>query len=179
MSNPAIRYGILGGISLILYFVFLYVVDPSLFLNPWLQWGSVVLYGACMYQAALDDAKISGFGRPFREMTRTPFLTFVLMCVAYWLFYYSLHLYDKSMIVLQLDKTIAYLQAQINSGVGDPSRANDLRIQIAELEKMKANPVQPLAPVLAQMGQGFIGGFMLSALIIAVLRRPSESAPQA
>jgi len=170
MKNSAIRYGLLGAAAVVCYFALLYFARKEQFLNPWLQWASLVLYVFFMYRAAREDCAAHGTDRDFREIARTPFVVFLLINLGYWLFYYGLHLADKSLIVLELDANIQYLQQQINAGTGDPSRSNELRIQIADLEKYKADPQQALGPVIAQMAQGALGGFALSASIAAILR---------
>lgn len=171
MQAPSVRLGILGGIAVVFYFSILYFSNKALFLNPGLQWGALVIYLAFMYQAAVADCKLHGTERDFRELVRTPFLVFLLINFAYYLFFYTLHLADKSLIVMELDANIKMLQAQIQAGTGDPVEANNLRLQIADLEKIKAAPTQPLGPVLMQMAQGAIGGFGLAAVIAAILRR--------
>ena len=171
MQAPSVRLGILGGIAVVFYFAILYFSNKALFLNPGLQWSALVIYLVFMYQAAVADCKLHGAERDFRELVRTPFLVFLLINFAYYLFFYALHLADKSLIVMELDANIQMLQAQIQAGTGDPVEANNLRLQIADLEKIKAAPNQPLGPVLMQMAQGAIGGFGLAAVIAAILRR--------
>jgi hypothetical protein len=170
-KSPEIRYGLLGGVAVVLFFGLMYAVRKELFLNPWIQWGSLILYLVFMYQAAREDVAQNGAGREFREIVRTPFVVFILINLGYWLFFYGIHLADKSLIVMELDKIIQMTQQQISDGTGDPARANDLRLQVAEFEKMRANPIEPLGPVLAQMAKGALGGFALAAGIAALLRR--------
>lgn len=104
-------------------------------------------------------------------MLRTPFLVFILINLAYWLFYYGLHLFDKNLIVLELDANIRMLQSELSAGTGDPSTAHDLRLQIDQMEMLRRQPMQPLGPVLLQMAQGAIGGFALAAIIVSLNRR--------
>jgi hypothetical protein len=170
IKSPGFRYGILGGLAVIFFFALLYYGRKELFINPWFQWGSLLIYLIFMYQAAREDCAEFGADRDFRAVVRTPFMVFLLINLAYWLFYYAIHLADKSMIVMELDKAITMLQQQVLAGAGDPDKANDIRQQIAQMEKMKANPVEPLGPVLAQMAQGAVGGFGLAAGIAALIR---------
>jgi hypothetical protein len=171
MQSPGVRYGILGGIAVVFYFAILYFSNKALFLNPGFQWGSLVIYLLFMYRAAVEDCAANGATRDFSILVRTPFITFLLVNVAYYLFFYAIHLADKSLIVMELDANIKMLQAQIQAGTGDPVQANELRLQIADLEKLKVDPHQALGPVILQMAQGAIGGFGLSASIAAILRR--------
>lgn len=171
MKSPGIRYGLLGGAVVVFYFALLYFAKKELFLNPWLQWGAMLLYIVFMFKAAQEDTARPDGPRDFRNISRTPFLVFLLINLAYWLFFYGIHLGDTSLIVMELDGNIRMLQEQIQAGTGDPARANELRQQIADLEKLKAAPAQPLGPVLAQMAQGALGGFAISAIIAAILKK--------
>jgi hypothetical protein len=170
IKNPGIRYGILGGLAVVFFFALLYYGRKELFVNPWCQWGSLVIYLIFMYQASREDCAEFGTGREFRMVVRTPFMVFLLINLAYWLFFYAIHLADKSLIVLELDKGIQMLQQQLLAGAGDPAKANEIRQQIEQMEKMRATPVQPLVPVLAQMLQGALGGFALAAGIAALVK---------
>ncbi len=170
MQNIGVRNGLLGAVVVIFFFAIVYFVRPALFLNPWLQWSSLVIYLIFMYKAAQEDCALLGTSRDFREIVRTPFVVFLLVNLGYWLFYYGIHLKDSSLIVMELQAKIDFLQQQLTSGAGNPDTANDLRLQIADLEKAKASPVQPLAPILAQMAQGALGGFGLATGVALLLR---------
>ena len=170
MKNIGLRNGILGGVVVVIYFVLLYVVNPATFLNPWLQWASMGFYLLFMYRAAKADGVEHGVKRSFREMSRTPFLVFILINLFYWLFYYGLHLADVELLRLELLAEKTMYQAQIDQGVGDPQQANQLRERVIEVDKELQNPVQPLVPVLSRMAMGALGGFTLAAGITAILR---------
>lgn len=171
MKNIGIRYGLLGGGAVIFYFVLLYMVRKDLFLNPWLQWASLLLYGACMYRAAQEETALQGGQRDFRTMVRTPFIVFLLINVAYWLFYYALHLADPALLQMETALDLAFKKQQLAAGLGDPQQANQLREQILALER-QANqpPVQPLGPVLFRLAIGSLGGFLLAAGVTALVR---------
>ena len=155
------------------FFVLAYAIKRDLFLNTWLYWGTLLIYLLFMYRASVEDCAQKGANRDFRELVRTPFVVFLLINLGYWLLYYALHLTDKDLIILEVNAKIQYLQQQIQAGTGDPVTANDLRQQVVELEKLKADPVQPLGPVLAQMARGALGGFVLAAGIAAIVRSKS------
>lgn len=169
MKNIGVRYGLMGAVTVVFYFALLYFVKKDWFLSPALQWGSLLIYLAFMYKAAQDDCAVYGTERDFRNIVRTPFVVFLLINLGYWLFYYGVHLADKQLIVMELERKIGYLQEQMNA-VTDPVERNDLNKQINEFRTYQNNPVQPLGPVLAQMTQGALGGFALAAGIAALLR---------
>lgn len=174
MKNIGVRYGLLGAVTVVFYFAILYSVKKELFLNPALQWASMLIYLAFMFKATQEDCAKNGAQRDFRTVSRVPFLVFILINLGYWLFYYGIHLADKGLIVMELERKIMYLQEQVNAAT-DPVQRNDLSKQITEFKSYQTNPVQPLGPVLAQMAQGAIGGFALAAGITALLRSRDQA----
>ncbi|MBK7938351.1 MAG: DUF4199 family protein [Lewinellaceae bacterium] len=168
MKNPGVRYGLTGGIVVIFYYALLYFAKKDLFLNPWLQWAGMAIYLLLMYRAAREDCSKNGTARDFREVLRTPFITFLLINLLYWLFYYSLHLADPALLQMEAAAQVQYLKDQLAAGTGDPQQANELREQIQYLEQ--SGMALPLGHVLLRMGLGALGGFALSAGIAAILR---------
>lgn len=170
--TPGIRYGFLGGVVVIFYFTLLYVTRQNLFLNPMLQWGSLVFYLFFMAKAALDDVDAHGTARDFRELTRTPFVAFLLINLCYWLFYYGLHLYDPSLLQAEMHLELDMLKNQMTGGLGDPEQANKFRERIQDLEKTLQSPQpQPLGPVMMRMCIGALGGFLLAAAVVLFVKR--------
>ncbi|MBL7826746.1 MAG: hypothetical protein JNJ57_08955 [Saprospiraceae bacterium] len=124
-----------------------------------------------MYQTARSDMEQLGTERDFRDMVRQPFLAFLIINLFYWLFYYALHLFDKGLIVTELNIELNNLKAQLEAGLGDPQQGNIFRERIAELEKaIQSPPGQPLGPVITRMLMGALGGFGLAAAIVALVR---------
>lgn len=173
MKNIGVRYGLLAAAAVVFYFAILYFVKKELFLHPGLQWASLLLYLAFMYKASLDDCSVNGTDRDFRALVRIPFIVFLLANLGYWLFFYGIHLADKSLIVMELEQKINILQGQM-SEVNDPVTRNDLTKQINEMKTYMNNPVQPLGPILAQMTQGAIGGFVLAAGVALAIRSQKQ-----
>ncbi|MFN0213353.1 MAG: DUF4199 family protein [Saprospiraceae bacterium] len=169
--SPGIRYGFLGGIVVVFYFTLLYVAKQDLFLSPLFQWGSMVFYLFFMWQAAKEDCAAKGTGRDFREVVRTPFVTFLLINLCYWLFYYGLHLFDPSLLQAELNLELDMLKSQLSAGLGDPEQANQYRERIQDLEKAIQTPQpQPLGPVMMRMCVGALGGFALAAGVAALVK---------
>ena len=170
MKNIAVRYGVLGGVVVVFYFLLVYVAKKEAFLNPWLQWSAMIFYVLFMYQAAREDCALNGTKRDFREIIRTPFIVFILINLFYWLFYYGLHLWDTDLVRMELLAEKQAYRTQIMQGTGDPQQANQIRERIADVDKALESPIQPLGPVLTRMAMGAIGGFGLSAGIAAFIR---------
>lgn len=174
MTNmtPGIRYGFLGGVVVIFYFTLLTVAKQDLFLNPLLQWGSLIFYLFFMFRASMEDCATHGTARDFREITRTPFVTFLLINLCYWLFYYGLHLYDPSLLQAEMTLELDMLKSQLSAGLGDPEQANKFRERIQDLERtLQAPQAQPLGPVMMRMCVGALGGFGLAAGVALLVQR--------
>lgn len=168
MKNPGVRYGLLGGITVVFYFTILYFVSKELFLNTWLYWGSTAIYLVFMWQAAGEDCGEKGIVRDFREILRIPFIVFLLINLFFWLFWYTLHLADPELLKMEAAMKMDYMQKQLAGGPGDPQQANQLRDQIQVLEKEGLNLT--MGVVFVQMGFGALGGFLLAAGIAALKR---------
>jgi hypothetical protein len=169
--TPGVRYGFLGGAEVIFYFALLYVAKQNLFLSPLLQWGSMAIYLFFMGRASLEDCQTNGVGRDFREVVRTPFVTFLLINLCYWLFYYGLHLYDPGLLLAEMGLELDMLKTQLAAGLGDPEQSNQYRERIQDLERTIQNPQpQPLGPVVMRMCVGALGGFALAAGVAALIK---------
>jgi hypothetical protein len=170
MKNHILQNGLLGGLVVVLYFALLYGIGREAFIHTGWQWASIVFYLFFMYRAAQADDAQHGAGREFRHQVRAPFAVFILINLAYWLFYYGLHLADPELVRLELLVQKESIEAQLSRGAGDPQEANRLRQGLTELHKALENPVQPLGPVLMRFGVGAIGGFVLAAFIVLARR---------
>ena len=168
MKNPGVRYGLLGGITVVFYFLLLYFVKKDLFLNVWLYWASMGIYLVFMWRASKEDCAVWGILRDFREILRTPFVVFILINLLFWLFWYTIHLADPELLKLETAMKMNYLQQQLTGGTGDPQQANQFREQIQLLEK--EGMTITMGAVLLQMCIGALGGFALSAGIAALMR---------
>lgn len=173
--SPSIRYGFLGGAIVIFYFLLLYITKQDLFLSVPLQWASMVFYLFFMWQACRENCATEGVARDFREIVRTPFVTFLLINLCYWLFYYGLHLYDPSLLETEMRLELDMLRQQLAAGLGDPTQANQFRERIQDLEKaLQAPQPQPLGPVITRMFVGALGGFALAAGVAMLVKNSKK-----
>lgn len=168
MKSITLKYGFLGGVAVVFYFFAVYFAGKQQFLNPTVQWASMVIYLACMFKAAKDDCALHGTARDFREITRTPFAVFILINLGYWLFFYGLHLADPELLQMETELQLAHLRSELAAGLGDPEQANQVRDQIQTLEKEGMGIT--LGSVLQRMATGAIGGFALAAGIAAYFK---------
>lgn len=158
--SASLRFGLIGGIAVAAFYGAVYAIDKALFIHPAVQWGGVVIYVAFMYAAGRADVAQHGASRDFRELTRPPFVVFILINLAFWLLSYSLHLADPDLLRMEADVQIAHYEAKLREGL-DPQEANKLREQIRFLRREGMS--LPLGHVFLRMAYGAIGGFMLSA----------------
>lgn len=169
--TPGIRNGFLGGAVVIFYFALLYIAKPEMYLNLPLQWASLVFYLLFMWMATKEDCAAKGTARDFREVVRTPFVTFLIINLCYWIFNYGLRLYDPGILHNELTIALEMARNQLTTGVGDPEQADKLRKYVQELEKLLQNPQpQPLGPILRDMCMGAVGGFVLAAGVAALVK---------
>ncbi len=177
MKNISVRYGLLGGVAVIFYFALLYFLRPELFLHAGLQWAALLIYLLFMYQATREDVALHGDQRDFRTIVRTPFIVFMLINIAYWIFYYALHLADPGLLQMELAIKLSMMKEQLSAGLGDPQQANQLREEILALERQtNQTQLQPLGPILQRLAIGSLGGFLLAAGVAALVRsRHQES----
>jgi hypothetical protein len=170
-NNPGIRFGLLGGFSVVALYTLVYTVDKSSYHHTGLYYGSLIVYAWFMFLASRSDISVNGSARDFRELVRIPFITFLIINLCFWLFDYGLHLYDNSLTAMELQAALSRLKADLEGGVGDPQQANSIRDQIIGIENSLAHPArQPLGPVVTQMFIGALGGFALSAGIVTFVR---------
>lgn len=168
MKNPGVRYGFLGGLAVVFFFAILYFSHKELIIKIWPHAVRFLIYLPFMYVAAKIDCAQHGLNRDFREITRTPFVVFLLINLAYWLLIYTLHLADAELSQMKTAAEIQYYNDQLASGTGDPEYGRRLREQIAYLEK--EGMALTLGEVFKWMCAGAVGGFILSAGIAAILR---------
>jgi len=100
--GPAIRYGVIAGLTIVAYFLLFYFIKPRLLFNPFIYWASLGVYIAIVWKALLDEKKKVGEEYDFQMALRTAFFIFVIANLIYYLFYYILFgLIDPSLIELQ------------------------------------------------------------------------------
>jgi hypothetical protein len=165
MKNSAIKYGILGGVGVIAYFLVFYFIQPQLMLEPAVQWSSLVIYFTFMFLAAKQTRDTKGDETfTFREALRPAFLAFIIMTIIYYAFNFILYKVDPTMIIYEKEMAIRNMR-WLAEWTGQ-----DLPEQ--ELQKFRAeNRPVTIGNSVLWMLRSFIGGFILSLPVAAVVRR--------
>lgn len=113
--EQAIRYGIIAGLTIVVYFLLFYFIQARLLFNPFVYWASLGIYIAIVWKALLDEKQRVGEAYDFRTALRTAFFIFVIANLIYYLFYYLLFgLIDQSLIELQKEVMEEALEARKN-----------------------------------------------------------------
>ena len=171
MQNNGLKYGIYGALTAVVYLLGLYFVEKKLLINAfatyWLP--LLLLFPPLMYKAALDETAQHGL-KDFRSLLRTPFLTFAVANVCFWLCLYALHMADHDLASMELTKQLAYAQDQLKTGMGDPQQMNKVREQVTQIQMELQDIQQPVGPYIFSMAIWKILGFGISAAITGLVR---------
>lgn len=166
MLNNAVKYGVIGGLLVVIYLFGFYYMGKQFYLNPAVQWSSMVIYIGCMWMAAQAQKKAMGGKIPFMEVLRPAFLAFVIINFIFYLFTYSLYLYDAELLKILTEKKIAFITQQLDAGAGD--QANRLREELQYLQRDGMSLT--INAVFLQMALGSIGGFGIAAAIAYITK---------
>ncbi len=99
----SIKYGLLAGFLIVLFYLIAYFISIELFLSQGLYWITLAVYIGAMYMLALETVKEQPLN--FREIVRPLFVCFLLANAIYYLFYYIMITYvDPSIYELQISK---------------------------------------------------------------------------
>jgi Protein of unknown function (DUF4199) len=172
LKNTGLKYGIIGAVILVAWLTGLYFTDKNLithsFYTYWLP--LLVFYPLLMYKSASDDQQ-SGVDRIFREAIRTPFLTFTVANVFFWLCLYGLHLADPELSKMELTQQLHFAEEQLKQGLGDPQQMNEIRQQVNDISAELNRPIQqPMGPYFFSMAIWMILGFGIAAAVTALVR---------
>ncbi len=171
MKENGLKYGIFGAVTVVIYVLALYYVDKKLLTNAvatyWLP--LLLIFPPLMYKAALDEVEAHG-KKDFRTFLRTPFLTFAVANVAFWLCLYALHMADPDLARMELTQQLEYAQGQLKQGMGDPQQMNKIREQVSQIQMELQAIQQPVGPYIFSMAIWKILGFGLAAAVTGLVR---------
>jgi len=156
----SIRYGVLVGISVILYMLVFYFYDVKVMLGPSVFWSTTLLFIVGMFFASREERKAREF-MSFREVLPVAFVTYMVANLFFYDFLYILfNFVDPTLPELQRQVSLEALQ---NSGFSDY-----VEEAIAEIEEMPAEFT--LGQAIFDYIRSAIFGFLLSLGIAGVTR---------
>jgi len=107
----SIRYGILAGISVIIYMLVFYFYDVKIMLGPSVFWSTTILYIAGMFFAAREERKLREY-ITFREVLPVAFVTYLVANLFFYDFLYILfNFVDTSLPELQRQVSLETIEA--------------------------------------------------------------------
>lgn len=165
MKNTAIKYGIIGGVGVVAYFLVFYFIKPQLMLEPSVQWGSLIIYFLFMFLAARQERQARGDDSiTFREALRPAFLSFIVMSIIYYIFNYILYNVDPTMLIYE--KEVMLRNMRWLADVMNQEFSED------EWQQFRAGTrAVTIGNTFFALLWSFLGGFIMSLPIAAVVRR--------
>lgn len=166
------KLGIISGVVLSIYLLIVYSLSIHYLTDANIAYWfpTLVIHPLAMFAALRKADRITG-GGSFRERVRSPFLTFTVANVFFWLTLYAIHLYDPQLSQLELTMQLQSDQKQLAEGTGDPQVMNQLRQNISSIQGELANPKpQPMGPYLLYLALWNVFGFGLAALTVTIFK---------
>ncbi len=158
--NLSIRYGVLAGVSVILYMLVFYFYDVKVMLGPSVFWSTTLLFIVGMFFAAREERKVREF-MTFREILPVAFVTYLIANLFFYDFLYILFNF--------VDPTLPELQRQVSmEAIQDSGFSEYVEEAMEEIEKMPAEFT--LGQAIFDYVRSAIFGFLLSLGIAGVTR---------
>jgi len=156
----SIRYGILVGISVILYMLVFYFYDEKVMVGPNVFWSTTLLFIVGMFFAAREERKVREF-MTFREILPVAFVTYLIANLFFYDFLYILFNF--------VDPALPELQRQVSiEAVQSSGFSEYVEEAIEEIEKIPAEFT--LGQAIFDYVRSAIFGFLLSLGIAGVTR---------
>ena len=154
-----LRNGTIAGGIVVLYFLLFYFIQKELMLSIGVAWSSVLVYIYFMYRSVGMQRAALGGTIAFREAVSTAFLTFVVANAIYYLFYFLLVTLDPSLVEILKQISIEFWDWFLAAQSTD------------EIEKSFQDFDVNLSTIFLSFARGAIGGFLLSLIIAAFMRK--------
>jgi len=164
MQNQGVKYGILGGIGIILYMLLFFMIDKKMMLSPWVYWAGMIVYIVAMFKSifALKEAK--GGEITAQEGMKEAFTCFLVANLLFYTFYMVLFNWiSPEMVDLQKNMSLELLNS--TESFYPPEKFVEMK------ESMEAADFRvTLGGSLFGLAKGAIGGFILSFLMGRLIR---------
>lgn len=169
MENPAIKNGVIAGLFLVLGSLIPYFIDPTLYLNPWIQFSLFIVYIVFMTKTGNEVRALNGGHISWGEAFKPIFLTGFIAAFMGVVFQYVLfNFLDPSVWELQKQLSLEVFDSLIESGW-----ANEEDLE-ADIEKIE-NSVFTIVEALKAFGGGCLMGLIPSAIIAAIVKKDNPN----
>lgn len=165
LESRGFKFGLYAGISVVLLFSAIYLVDKEWFFNPFLYWASVGVYLAFGWKLLEDERRAAGGKLPLQQGLRTVFLMFVVANLLYYIFHYTLYTFiDYDLTQLQKEVMAETLEQWKESMPQEEYRKRK--------EAMSGDGIAVTLPSTAlQYAWSLVGYFLLSLIMAGVVSR--------
>ena len=171
MNSVVVKYGIIAGISTVVYLLLFYFYSKPLFLNASVIWSTLLIYVFCMFKAVniIDNTATSV---DFKSYIQVAFWVFVIANLIYYPFF---HLFcnniDASLLEIMRTSQSAYLEQSLMLSTSIEEQQK-IRKTIVELATQDMHLT--IGTTLYRMAQGTIAGFLLSVIIAMITSKRNE-----
>ena len=96
----SLKYGLIAGGSVVLYFLLFYFLDKENFFKTWVASVSLIIYVIFMAKAVSDQRTAQEDIISLRDAISVAFLTFIIANIVYYIFYYFLMQSDPELVAM-------------------------------------------------------------------------------
>ncbi len=164
MQNQGIKYGVIGGIGIILYMLLFFIIDKEMMLSPWVYWAGMIVYITAMFAAIFASKKAKDGEITAQEGMKEAFTCFLIANLFFYIFYMVLFNWiSPEMADLQKDMSLELLKS--TESFYPPEKFVEMKkdMESADFKVTLGGSVFGLA-------KGAIGGFVLSFLMGRMIR---------
>lgn len=155
----SLKNGLMAGGSLVLYFLLFYFLDKASMLKIWVAAFSILIYVVFMASAVAEQREKQEDIISFKEAISVAFLTFIIANVVYYIFYFIIIKTDPELLTLLKQKYIdIYKKILADRNPADIEK---------NFQDFKFN----FSTIALWFARDAIGGFILSAISAAIMRR--------
>ena len=150
----SLKYGLMAGGSVVLYFLLFYFLDKQSMLKMWVAYSSILFYVIFMAKSVSDQRNLFEDIISFRDAISVAFLSFIIANVIYYVFYFFIIKSDPELLEMLKESTIDFYQK-----MGQDTAEIEKKFEVG------------FSSIFLGFARGAIGGFILSLIIGGTMRR--------
>lgn len=171
MNSVVVKYGVIAGISTVVYLLLFYFYSKPLFLNPYVIWSTMLIYLFCMFKAVniIDNTATSV---DFKSYIQVAFWVFVIANFIYYPFFHLIcNNIDVDLLEIMRSSQGNYLEKSLKVSTS----IEEQQVIRKTIEDLKTQDMHiTIGNTLYSMAQGTIGGFLLSVIIAMITSKRNE-----
>jgi hypothetical protein len=158
-NTIGIKYGILAGVGLMLYFLLFYYMDKNRMMEAWVSWSSLFLVLICTFLAVSQQRETNSGIIEFKEALKTGFTVIVLSNLLYYAFFFVLLKSDPELVSI------------LKQNILDAYKSILSEEEWTAMEKSYENFSFRFSEALLYFAKSTIGEFFIALLVAALLKR--------